>query len=133
MELVVCRCMSEWDYPSVMSTLLKTFILYRSGNWKLKRIYSLLVSVQVCVPWENCMATNQSSLLTVDHQIFTLAWYFYKVTLQIIILCLIADSNKHRKTSSVYKIILVLLKCAKATYWHTVKSKHVQRQLEACF
>lgn len=30
MELVVCRCMQEWDYPSVMSALLNTITLYRS-------------------------------------------------------------------------------------------------------
>lgn len=44
MELVVCRCMREWDYPSVMSALLNTITLYRSDR-DLERIYCLLICV----------------------------------------------------------------------------------------
>lgn len=41
MELVVCRCMREWDYPGVMSALLNTITLHRSERDP-RRIYCLL-------------------------------------------------------------------------------------------
>lgn len=52
MELGMCRCMREWDYPSIMSALLNTITLYRSGIWNLrnlKRIYSQFICVLKCV------------------------------------------------------------------------------------
>lgn len=49
MELVVCLCMRKRDYPSVMSALLNTIILYRSGNWNLKGIdFSFHVCIGLC-------------------------------------------------------------------------------------
>lgn len=48
MELVVCRCMREWDYPGVMSALLNTITLLRSERDP-KRIYCLPSWVWRCV------------------------------------------------------------------------------------
>lgn len=39
MELVVCRCMREWDYPGVMSALLNTITLRRSE--RIRGVYSV--------------------------------------------------------------------------------------------
>lgn len=64
MELVVCRCMREWDYPSIMSALLNTITLYRSER-DLKRIYCLLICVCVCENWDY-MLINESFLKKSD-------------------------------------------------------------------
>lgn len=50
MELVVCRCMREWDYLSVMSALLNTITPHRSERSE-KDILPAQLCVELCVIW----------------------------------------------------------------------------------
>lgn len=52
MELVVCRCMRERDYLTVMSALLNTITPYRSERGSEEDILPARACVELCVIWD---------------------------------------------------------------------------------